>query len=328
MRIKTIAVTGAAGQIGYSLLFRLAHGDLFGLTQPIALNLIDLPEVQGALEGTAMELEDCAFPLLREIRYGSDLEDLFDKVDCVFLVGAKPRGPGMERADLLQENGRIFIDVGRALNDVASRNVKVLVVGNPCNTNCLIAMHHAPKIPRKNFHAMMRLDQNRAQALLAKKANVPVTSVKKMTVWGNHSLTQVPDFTNGEIDGKKVTQVVKDLHWLQEDFMAGVQKRGAQIITARGKSSAASAASASIDAMAALYTPTPVGDWYTSAVVTDERPYGLEKDLIFGLPCRTRGDGEYEIVTDLPWDFFIREKIAVTQKELMDERECIKGLLK
>lgn len=326
--MRRIAVTGGAGQIAYSLLFRLAHGDLFGEKQEIALHLLDLKEMTPALEGVAMELEDCAFPLLREIHFGSDPYKIFKDVDVAFLVGAKPRGPGMERSDLLIDNAKIFVEQGKALNEVASKEVRVLVVGNPCNTNCLITMHHAPNLPRQNFHAMMRLDQNRAQALLAKKAHVRVQDVKRLCIWGNHSATQVPDFNQVLIGGKKAEEVIGDKKWLQEEFMATVQKRGAAIIAARGKSSAASAASAAVDAMRALYVPTPKGDFFTSAVITDENPYGIENNLVFGFPCISDGKGSYEIVSDLPLDFFIKEKIVVTQKELIEERKFVEKYLR
>ncbi|MCH9628226.1 MAG: malate dehydrogenase [Chlamydiales bacterium] len=321
--MKRIVVTGATGQIAYSLLFHLARGDLFGNEEPIALHLCDVPGTEAMMEGLAMELEDCAFPLLAEVKTGSDLSEQFENVDLALLVGAKPRGPGMERADLLRENGKIFVAQGRALNDSANKNVKVVVVGNPCNTNCLIAMRCAPSIPRKNFHAMMRLDQNRAEALLAKKASLSVAEVKRMTIWGNHSATQVPDFMEATLTGKKTPEVIDDLSWLQGEFIETVQKRGAAIIAARGKSSAASAAYAAFETVRALYTPTPEGEWFSSAVCSDGNPYGIENNLIFGFPCRSGGDGDYEIVADIPWDFFIKEKIALTQKELISERACI-----
>ena len=325
--MKHVAVTGGAGQIAYSLLFRLASGDAFGPDEPISLHIRDIPEAQGALEGVAMELEDCAFPLLQEIRIGTNPAEIFEDVDCAILVGAKPRGPGMERGDLLMENAKIFVEEGRGLNESASKNVRVLVVGNPCNTNCLIAMNNAPNIPRKNFHAMMRLDQNRAAALLAKKARVPVREVKQLTIWGNHSATQVPDYRNATISRKMLPDVITDTTWLQEDFITSVQKRGAAIIAARGKSSAASAANAALDALRSLYVPTPKGEWFTSAVCSDGNPYGIEENLIFGFPCRSKGGGNFEIVPNIPWDIMLKEKIATTQKELIDERECIKDMI-
>lgn len=325
--MKRIAVTGAAGQIAYSFLFRAAHGDLFSTPEKISLCLCDIPGSEKALEGVAMELEDCAFPLLGEITWATEPLKMFEKADLALLVGAKPRGPGMERADLLMDNGKIFVEQARAIDKVASRDVKVIVVGNPCNTNCWIAMQSAPSIPRKNFHAMMRLDQNRALALLAQKAGVSVDVIHGMTVWGNHSSTQVPDFTSARIGNKKVDEVITDKTWLQGEFFESVQSRGAQIIQARGKSSAASAANALVDAVKSLYTPTPKGEWFTSAVCTDGNPYGFEENLIFGLPCHSKGDGSYEVVPGLPLDFFIKEKIAVTQKELIAERQCVQEMI-
>lgn len=325
--MKRIAITGASGQIVYSLLFRVAHGDLFEKQEPIALYLHDIQGTEAALEGVAMELDDCAFPLLKEIHFGTDPFKMFEGVELALLVGAKPRGPGMERGDLLRDNGKIFVEQGRALNEAARKDVKVIVVGNPCNTNCLIAMHHAPQVPRKNFHAMMRLDQNRAVAQLAKKAQVDVEAVTCVTIWGNHSTTQIPDFTNARIGKQRVEEVISDRKWLQEEFFDTVQKRGAQIIKARGKSSAASAANALVDSVRVLFTPTPNDEWFTTAVCSDQNPYGIEKNLIFGFPCRSKGDGDYEIVADIPWDFFIKEKIAITQKELIAERECVLEIL-
>jgi malate dehydrogenase len=244
-----------------------------------------------------MELEDCAFPLLKEIHFGSDPQEVFQEVDFAFLVGAKPRGPGMERADLLKDNGKIFIEQGSALNSAASKDVKVLVVGNPCNTNCLIAMHNAPKIDPRNFHAMTRLDQNRAASQLSLRAKAPVTAVTHMTIWGNHSSTQVPDFCNARLDGKPVEEVIKDKAWLEGEFIKTVQNRGAAIIAARGKSSAASAASAAIDAMKSILIPTPEGQWFSSGVYSNGNPYE-----------------------------FLKAKIAATEKELLEERECVKAM--
>lgn len=325
--IKRVAVTGGAGQIAYSLLFRIASGEMLGFDQPIALHILEVPVAVGALEGVKMELEDCAFPLLREIHVGSDPHQIFKDVDYALLVGAKPRGPGMERGDLLNDNGKIFVEQGKALNSVAHRDVKVLVVGNPCNTNCLIAMANAPKIPRKNFHAMTRLDQNRAAAQLAKKAHVDVADVTHMTIWGNHSSTQVPDFTNAQIKGKSVVDVIKDHKWLENDFFSTVQKRGAEIIAARGKSSAASAASAAIDAIKALVTPTPKGAWFSSAVCSDKNPYGIAENLIFSFPCRSKGDGTYEIVPGVSWNDLIKQKVKISEKELLEERQLVSSLM-
>ncbi len=318
--IKRVAVTGGAGQIAYSLLFRIAAGELFGRDQPVALHILEIPQAMQALEGVAMELADGAFPLLSEVVLGDDPNRVFKGVDYAFLVGAMPRGPGMERKDLLNANGQIFIGQGRALNAVASSDVKVLVVGNPCNTNALIAMTHAPDIPRKNFHAMTRLDQNRAQSLLAGRAGVAVSEVKRVTIWGNHSTTQVPDFYHATVSGRVATQAINDEAWLQGAFIQKVQKRGAEIIKARGKSSAASAANAALDAMKALVTPTPEGEWFSSGVCSDGNPYGIQEDLIFSFPCRSKGDGDYEIVAGLDWNAFLQERIEASQAELVEEK--------
>lgn len=325
--LKHVAVTGGAGQIAYSLLFRIANGDLLGGDQPIALHILEIPEAIKALEGVKMELEDCAFPLLKEIHIGHNPHEIFRGVHFALLIGSKPRGPGMERGDLLNDNGKIFINQGRALNEVADPNVKVLVVGNPCNTNCLIAMHHAPKIPRKNFHSMMRLDQNRATSLLAKKAKVEVGDVTNVIIWGNHSSTQVPDFFNARIKGKAVPEVIAEKAWLEEEFILTVQKRGAAIIEARGKSSAASAASSAIDAIKALVNPTPKGQWFSSAVYSSGNAYGIAEDLFFSFPCISKGDGDYEIVKDVPWSDFLKNKIKLTEKELLEERQLVSKLL-
>lgn len=319
-----IAVTGGAGQIAYSLLFRIAAGEMFGAEQPVALHILEVPEALEALKGVKMELDDCAFPLLKEIRIGSDARAVFQDIDYAILVGAKPRGPGMERGDLLAENSKIFVGQGQALNEVANPNVKVLVVGNPCNTNCLITMKNAPKIPKENFHAMTRLDQNRAQFQLAAKSGVAVTDVTRVTIWGNHSATQVPDFFNAQIGGRAATETIKDTSWLEGEFIQTVQKRGAEIIAARGKSSAASAANAIIDAIKAITTPTPPGEWFSSAVFSGGNPYGIDEDLIFSFPCRSHGNGAYEIVKDVPLNDFLKERIAKTEKELKEERDLVK----
>lgn len=327
-QIKRIAVTGGAGQIAYSLLFRIAHGDMLGYDQPIALHILEVPEAYQALEGVRMELEDCAFPLLKEIQIGTDPNQIFRDVHYALLVGAKPRGPGMERADLLQDNGKIFVTQGKALNAVADRNVKVLVVGNPCNTNCLIAMANAPSIPRKNFHAMTRLDQNRAIAQLAKKAHTDVTAVTNLAIWGNHSSTQVPDFYHAKISGRPLLEAFPDKHWLENEFIPLVQKRGAAIIASRGKSSAVSAANATIDAIKALVNPTPKGEWFSSAVYSEGSPYPIDGNLIFSFPCRSNGDGDYEIIKDLQWNESLQNKIRQSERELIEERELVKTMIK
>lgn len=325
--VKRVVVTGGAGQIAYSLLFRIAHGDLLGGDQPIALHILEIPEAMGALEGVAMELEDCAFPLLREIKMGSDPFEVFDGIDYALLVGAKPRGPGMERGDLLSENGKIFIQQGQALNNSAHPDVKVLVVGNPCNTNCLIAMHNAPKIPRKNFRAMMRLDQNRAVAQLAKKASCEISAVKNMLIWGNHSSTQVPAYQHAQINHQPAQTIITDSSWFQETMVPAVQKRGAAVIAARGKSSAASAANAAIDTVREWLKPTPQGEWFSCAIDSAGNPYGIDENLIFSFPCRSHGKGDCEIVPGIPIDDELRQKLKATEKELLEERTLVQHLL-
>lgn len=322
--IKRIGVSGAGGQISYSLLFRLAAGELFGPDQPISLHLLEVPGGLESLKGVVMELEDCAFPLLREIKIGSDPALVFAGADTIFLIGAKPRGPGMERKDLLSDNGKIFIGQGKAIGEAAAKDAVILVVGNPCNTNCLIAQAHAK---RGGFFAMTRLDQNRAVSMLANKAKVPLTEIARMTIWGNHSSLQVPDFVNARIQGKPVLDVIKDRKWLEDEFIPQVQKRGATVITARGKSSAASAANAALDAMKSLYEPTPEGQWFSMALPSDGNRYGIQNGLIFSFPCRSRGNGKIEIVKNVPWDEFLKKKIALVEKELLEERELVKDLL-
>ncbi|HSX12431.1 MAG TPA: malate dehydrogenase [Rhabdochlamydiaceae bacterium] len=326
-QIKRIAVTGGAGQIAYSILFRIAAGELLGSDQPIALHILEVPEVLGALKGVAMELEDCAFPLLKEIKIGSDPYEIFEGVHYALLIGAKPRGPGMERKDLLIDNAKIFIEQGKALNAKAASDVLVHVVGNPCNTNCLIAMHHAPKIPPSQFFAMTMLDENRARSMLAKKADVFVTDVTNMTIWGNHSSTQVPDFIHAKIKGRPVTEMIKDRKWLEEKFIEDVQKRGAAVITARGKSSAASAAHAVLESVKALIHPTAKGNWFSVSILSNHNPYGIKEELIFSFPCISKGEGQIEIVKGLDLDSFLKEKIRLTEKELLEEKEAVKQLL-
>jgi malate dehydrogenase len=325
--IKRVTVTGGAGQIAYSLLFRIAGGDLFGSDQPVALHILEIPEALKSLEGVKMELEDCAYPLLKEIRIGSNPKEIFQDIDYAFLVGAKPRGPGMERKDLLNENGKIFVEQGRALNEVAKLNAKILVVGNPCNTNCLIAMKHAPRISKKNFFCMTRLDQNRAVALLAQKATTDLQNVSHLAIWGNHSSTQVPDFVNARINGKPLAETIKQRDWLEKDFLSIIQKRGAAIIAARGKSSAASAANAAIDAMKSILHPTSSEDWFSMGIYSEGNSYGIDDNLFFSFPCRSTGDGEYEIVKNVPWDQFLREKIKLSEQELIEERDLVTKML-
>jgi malate dehydrogenase len=281
-----------------------------------------------ALKGVAMELEDCAFPLLREVKIGSDPIEIFHDVDYVFLVGAKPRGPGMERKDLLMENAKIFIEQGKALDAVASSGVIVLVVGNPCNTNCLMARSFAKRIHSHHFFAMSRLDQNRAAAFLAQKAGVDVEEVSQMVIWGNHSATQVPDFIHAKIRGKEAPQVLKDHRdWLEKEYVPKVQKRGAEVIQARGKSSAASAANGAIDAMKSLIFPSKEGAVFSMSLSSDGNPYGVEPGLVFSFPCLSKGEGKVEIVPGFSWDSFLKERIALTEKELIEERRLIEPLL-
>lgn len=326
-KLKRIAVTGGAGQIAYSLLFRLANGDFLGPDQPIALHLLDLPVAEKMLEGVKMELDDCAFPLLKEIKIGSDGEEVFGGVHYAFLVGAKPRGPGMERKDLLSENGEIFVGQGKALNRAADKDVRVLVLGNPCNTNCLIAMHNAPDLKPSQFFAMTMLDQNRAQYQLAAKASVDTEKVKNVTIWGNHSATQVPDFVNATIEGKSAEKVIGDRAWLENEFASMIQNRGAAVIGARGKSSAASAANAAIDAMKEITKPTMSDEWFSMGIFSKGNPYGIKEDLVFSFPCRSDGNGNAQIVKGLELDSYLQEKIDLTQKELMEERDLVKELL-
>lgn len=323
--IKRIAVTGGAGQIAYSLLFRLAAGELFG-KEEIALHILELPQGMEALKGVVMELQDCAFPLLKEIHIGSDPKKVFKEVEYVFLVGAKPRGPGMERKDLLLENGKIFIEQGQALDEVASRNAVVLVVGNPCNTNCLIAQSFAKRLKPNRFFAMTYLDQNRATAFLAERAGVPVGDVSDVIIWGNHSSTQVPDAIHAKIRGLPAYEVLhKHKQWLEEEFILKVQKRGAEVIAARGKSSAASAASAAIDAMRSLVFPKK--EIFSMALASQGNPYGVDPGLIFSFPCRSKGSGELEIVSGFSLDPFLKEKIDLSEKELLEEKSMVDSLL-
>ncbi len=322
-----VAVTGGAGQINYNLLFRIASGELFGKDVPVALHILELPQGIKALEGVVMELNDCAFPMLQEVVTGSNPHEVFADVDVAILVGAKPRGPGMERKDLLTENGAIFTTQGKALNEVASKDVLVFVVGNPCNTNCLICMHNAPDIPKENFHAMTRLDENRARYQLAQKAGVACTDVERVTIWGNHSATQVPDIENVRINKKRIKEVITDQEWLTGAFIETVQKRGAAIIQARGKSSAASAANATIDGIQSIMGMHDKGAFFSDCILSDGNPYGIADGLIFSFPCRAKGDKRVEIVPHLAWDPFMEEKIKLTEKELLDERDMVKDLL-
>lgn len=319
-----VAVTGAAGQIGYSLLFRIASGAMLGNDQPIILQLLEITPSLAALRGVVMELEDCAFPLLADIIATDDPNIAFKDADYALLVGSRPRGPGMERKDLLEANGAIFSTQGRALNSVANRDVKVLVVGNPANTNAYIAMKNAPDLLAHNFTAMMRLDHNRAIAQLARKTNTPVKAVQKMIIWGNHSSTQYPDYHHATIDNKMASSLINDQPWYEQTFIPTVQQRGAAIIQARGLSSAASAASAAIDHMRNWVLGTSDNDWVTMGVIA-QGEYGY-RDVIYGYPVTCR-DGQYTIVPGLEINEFSRAKMDATYQELAEERDTVRALL-
>jgi len=320
-----VAVTGAAGQIGYSLLFRIASGSMFGPEQPVQLSLIEITAALGALEGVVMELHDCAFPLLKGIMPTADLDEGFRDANWALLVGSIPRKAGMERGDLLGINGKIFIGQGKAIEKNAASDIRVLVVGNPCNTNCLIAMNNARSVPNDRWFAMTRLDENRAKAQLAQKAGVAVTEVSNMTIWGNHSSTQYPDFYHARINGQMADEVIGDQAWLKETFIPAVQQRGAAVIKARGSSSAASAANAIVDTVRSLTTETREGDWHSVAVCSDGS-YNVEKDLISSFPIRSRG-GHWEIVPDLPINDFSRSRIDASIAELKEEKALVKELI-
>jgi malate dehydrogenase len=322
-----VAVTGAAGQIGYSLLPRIAAGEMLGKDQPVILQLLEIPDekAQKALKGVMMELDDCAFPLLQGMVPASDPMVAFKDADVALLVGARPRGPGMERKDLLEANGKIFAPQGKALSEVASRKVKVLVVGNPANTNCLIAMKNAPGLKPSNFSSMMRLDHNRALTQVAQKVGVPITAIKKITVWGNHSATQYPDLFQATAGGKKVWPMINDQSWLENTFIPVIQKRGAAIIEARGLSSAASAANAAIDHIRDWVKGTKAGDW-TSMGIPSDGSYGIPAGVLYGYPVTCK-NGQYKIVKGLEVSEFSRGRIMATLKELHEERDSIKHLL-
>ena len=319
-----IAVTGAAGQIGYSLLFRLASGSLLGPDRPVELRLLEIEPALKALEGVVMELDDCAFPLLAGVEIGADATKIFDGVNLALLVGARPRGPGMERGDLLEANGAIFTAQGKALNEVAAEDVRIGVTGNPANTNALIAMTNAPDIPRERFSALTRLDHNRAISQLAKKTGAAVTDIKKITIWGNHSATQYPDIFHAEVGGKNAAEAVNDQDWIENDFIPTVAKRGAAIIDARGASSAASAASATTDAARDWLLGSPEGDWVSMAIISDGS-YGVPEGLISSFPVTTK-DGNWTIVQGLEIDDFSRGRIDKSTAELADERKAVTDL--
>ena len=322
----TVSVTGAAGQIGYALLFRIASGAMFGPDQPVNLRLIEIEPGMKALQGVIMELDDCAFPLLNDVVATSDLNEGFKGANWALLVGSVPRKAGMERADLLNINGKIFTGQGQAIAATAADDVRVLVVGNPCNTNALIAMNNAEGVPNDRFFAMTRLDENRAKSQLAEKAGVHNRDVTNMCIWGNHSATQYPDFTNAKIKGAPVTDVIDDTEWLQGEFIATVQQRGAAIIAARGASSAASAANGVVDTVRSLTTPTPDGDW-TSVAVCSDGSYGIEAGLIASMPIRVDKGGRWDIVPGVELDEFSRGKVDASIQELKEEKDAVSSLL-
>ncbi|MGH8019569.1 MAG: malate dehydrogenase [Opitutaceae bacterium] len=320
-----VTVTGAAGQIGYALLFRIASGALFGPEQPVVLRLLEIPPALPALEGVVMELQDCAFPLLDGVVATADLDECFRGTNWALLVGSVPRKAGMERKDLLGINGRIFIGQGKAIEKNAASDVRTLVVGNPCNTNCLIAMNNAKDVPAERWFAMTRLDENRAKTQLAIKAGKHAADVTNLAIWGNHSSTMYPDYFNAKIGGKPVPEVITDKDWFANTFIPIVQQRGAAIIKARGSSSAASAANAAIDTVRSIINPTPAGEWNSVAICSDGS-YGIEKGLMFSYPIR--GDGrKCEIVQGLPVNDFSRSKITATENELKEEKSLVAELL-
>ena len=324
-KLVKVAVTGAAGQIGYSLLFRLVSGEVFGPDTKVDLHLLEITPALPALDGVVMELNDCAFPLLNNVVVTDNAEVAFDGINWGLLVGSKPRGKGMLRGDLIKENGPIFTGQGKALLKAAD-DVRVLVVGNPANTNSLIAYNNAKDIPRERFAAMTRLDQNRAASQLAEKAGVAVTDVSNVTIWGNHSATQYPDAYNAKINGKAVPDVISDHEWLRGEFITTVQKRGAAIIQARGKSSAASAANAALDHVRSMLAKTPADNWFCAAVPSDGS-YGVDDGLMFSFPLQSDGNGGYSIVQGLALDDFAKEKIQATMEELRHEKSLVEDLL-
>lgn len=322
-RVK-VAITGAAGQIGYALIFRIASGQMFGPDTDVELSLLELEAALPSLKGVAMELDDCAFPLLKKVTTTSDINEAMKDVNWAILVGAVPRKEGMERSDLLKINGKIFTAQGKAINDHAASDVRVFVVGNPCNTNCLIAMHNAPDVPRDRFYAMTMLDELRARSQLAIKANVDVVDVSQMIIWGNHSATQYPDFYHAKIKGKPAPEVITDLHWLQNDFITTVQQRGAAVIKQRGSSSAASAANAALMTVYQLVHETPQQECYSVARCS-QGEYGVDEGLIFSFPCRTEG-GKSKVITGITQNEFGAQKIQLTLDELRKERDAVREL--
>ena len=322
-----VAVTGASGQVSYALLPRLAAGAMFGHDQPVVLQLFDVTSQIEKVRGVVMELEDLALPLLVDVIVSDDRSVAFRQADWALLVGSKPRGPGMERNDLIRDNGPIFVADGEAISAAAAPEVRIVVVGNPCNTNCLIAMHNAPRVPRDRWSAMTRLDQNRARSLLARKAGVNVAEVRRLVIWGNHSSTLFPDFENATVTGRPAETVIQDRTWLQGEFIRSVQQRGAAVIQARGASSAFSAAHAIIDHVRSLRQPTAPGDWFSAAVASDGS-YGVPEDLVSSFPLRSAGQSDYQIQQDAPLDDFGREKLRATVAEMEEERSVVASLLR
>ena len=322
-----VAVTGGAGQIAYSLLFRLGNGEVFGPGQPIILQILEIPPAMDALRGVVMELEDSAQPLLQDIIISDDPTIAFKDANWAILVGGKPRGPGMERGDLIAANGPIFVAQGRALNDCAAADIRIVVVANPCNSNCLVAKANAPDIPADRWFAMTRLDENRAKSQLALKAGLPTSDVSNIAIWGNHSATQFPNFEHACIKSQAAEAAIGDRRWLEHDFIRIVQQRGADIISARGKSSAASAANAALDTIRSLITPTPPEDWFSAAIASEGNPYGIADGLIYSFPLRSDGDEGVAIVEGLELSDYALGKIRASEAELLAEREAIKDLL-
>jgi malate dehydrogenase len=322
-----VAVTGGAGQIAYSLLFRIGNGEIFGPDQPVILQILEIPQAMKALEGVVMELNDCAQPLIHGIEATDDAEKAFDGANWVILVGGKPRGKDMKRADLIAANGPIFVGQGKAINAKAADDVRVVVVANPCNSNTLVAKANAPDVPADRWFAMTRLDENRAKAQMAEKAGVNFKDVTNVGVWGNHSATQFPNFEHALINGKAATEVINDRNWFENDFMTTNQQRGKAIIEARGKSSAASAANAALDTIRSLITPTPEGDWFSAAVSSDGNPYGIAEGIIYSFPLRSTGNGDFVIVEGLDLSDYAQGKAKESADELLSEREAIKDLL-
>ncbi len=322
-----IAVTGGAGQIAYSLLFRLGNGEVFGPLQPVILQILEIPPAMNALQGVVMELQDSAQPLLQDVIISDDPNIAFKDANWAILVGGMPRGPGMARGDLIAANGPIFVAQGKALNKRAAADIRVLVVANPCNSNCLVAKANAPDIPADRFFAMTRLDENRAKSQLARKADAPIDAVSKIAIWGNHSSTQFPNFEHTEIKGDPAETVIGDRNWLVNEFVGAVQERGAAIINARGKSSAASAANAALDSIRSLIQPTPPGQWFSAGIASEGNPYGIADGLIYSFPLRRDEEGNIEIVEGVDLSAYALGKIRASEAELKEEREAIKDLL-